>query len=220
MRKMFSAAAAALALTVASPAAAAVQIVSNGVLTGATGVVVNGMTYNVAFGDSTCAAAFDGCDSNSDFSFTTNSQVLAAGQALLSQVFLNTPAGNFDTVQHLTSGCGSNSLNLCFIAIPFLASGGNFTAGGVQNWGGISVNADAAFDGSTPGTAITRSTTLNLNTEVRSTFARFCLQGQTCTIAQPPAPAVPEPATWVMMLLGFGGIGMTMRRRKPFVQIA
>lgn len=28
------------------------------------------------------------------------------------------------------------------------------------------------------------------------------------------APAVPEPATWAMMLLGFGGIGMTMRRKQ------
>lgn len=26
-------------------------------------------------------------------------------------------------------------------------------------------------------------------------------------------PAVPEPATWAMMLLGFGGMGLTMRRR-------
>jgi hypothetical protein len=24
---------------------------------------------------------------------------------------------------------------------------------------------------------------------------------------------VPEPATWALMLLGFGGIGMAMRRR-------
>ena len=28
------------------------------------------------------------------------------------------------------------------------------------------------------------------------------------------AAAVPEPATWAMMLLGFGGIGMAMRRRR------
>jgi len=27
-------------------------------------------------------------------------------------------------------------------------------------------------------------------------------------------PAVPEPATWAMMLLGFGGIGMALRRRR------
>lgn len=33
--------------------------------------------------------------------------------------------------------------------------------------------------------------------------------------------AVPEPATWAMMLLGFGGIGMAMRRRKsPIQQVA
>jgi hypothetical protein len=27
--------------------------------------------------------------------------------------------------------------------------------------------------------------------------------------------AVPEPATWAMLILGFGGIGMMMRRHKP-----
>ena len=26
--------------------------------------------------------------------------------------------------------------------------------------------------------------------------------------------AVPEPATWAMMLIGFGGIGFSMRRRR------
>ena len=30
----------------------------------------------------------------------------------------------------------------------------------------------------------------------------------------PVTPAVPEPATWAMMLLGFGGIGMAMRRSR------
>lgn len=37
------------------------------------------------------------------------------------------------------------------------------------------------------------------------------------------APAVPEPATWGMMLLGLGGIGMAMRRRRSepaMIQIA
>jgi len=32
--------------------------------------------------------------------------------------------------------------------------------------------------------------------------------------------AVPEPATWAMMLVGFGGIGMAMRRRKVNVRLA
>jgi hypothetical protein len=29
-----------------------------------------------------------------------------------------------------------------------------------------------------------------------------------------PVPGVPEPATWALMLVGFGGIGMAMRRRR------
>jgi hypothetical protein len=31
--------------------------------------------------------------------------------------------------------------------------------------------------------------------------------------------AVPEPATWAMMLLGFGAVGYSMRRRKATVQL-
>lgn len=30
-----------------------------------------------------------------------------------------------------------------------------------------------------------------------------------------PVPAVPEPSTWGLMLLGFGAIGISMRKRKP-----
>jgi len=37
-----------------------------------------------------------------------------------------------------------------------------------------------------------------------------------------PTAAVPEPATWAMMLLGFGAIGVSMRRRRrvPLAQLA
>jgi hypothetical protein len=44
----------------------------------------------------------------------------------------------------------------------------------------------------------------------------FAVNGQ-------PVGSVPEPATWTMMLLGFGGIGMAMRgrrRRQTLAQIA
>jgi hypothetical protein len=33
-------------------------------------------------------------------------------------------------------------------------------------------------------------------------------------LSDPSVPGVPEPATWAMMLVGFGGIGMAMRRRR------
>jgi hypothetical protein len=34
------------------------------------------------------------------------------------------------------------------------------------------------------------------------------------TVTFTPTPAVPEPATWAMMLFGFAGVGFGMRRRK------
>lgn len=40
--------------------------------------------------------------------------------------------------------------------------------------------------------------------------------GPTCTITG----GVPEPASWAMMLLGFGAIGWTMRRKRPIVRFA
>lgn len=35
------------------------------------------------------------------------------------------------------------------------------------------------------------------------------------TLTSDSVPAVPEPTTWAMMLLGFAGIGFAMRRRRP-----
>lgn len=32
-------------------------------------------------------------------------------------------------------------------------------------------------------------------------------------------PAVPEPATWLMMIIGFGGIGYSMRRKKTALRV-
>lgn len=81
-------------------------------------------------------------------------------------------------------------------------TGVNFSAGGVPN---IKFYAPSA----NPGT--------------------YLIQGNGTIIANvtatssPAASAVPEPATWGMMLLGFGAMGYAMRRRskvKPNVQFA
>jgi hypothetical protein len=39
-------------------------------------------------------------------------------------------------------------------------------------------------------------------------------------IVPPPPGAVPEPATWAMMLLGFAGIGLTLRARRRESRLA
>jgi uncharacterized membrane protein YccC len=38
--------------------------------------------------------------------------------------------------------------------------------------------------------------------------------GYVAVIGGLPATSVPEPATWAMMLVGLGGIGVTMRSRR------
>ena len=48
----------------ASPAHAAILVVDgSGMLTGATGVMVNGTPYDVSFQGGSCNAVFNGCDS-------------------------------------------------------------------------------------------------------------------------------------------------------------
>ena len=42
----------------------------------------------------------------------------------------------------------------------------------------------------------------------------FSTQGGQSTTFSATTVAVPEPGTWALMLLGFGGIGMAMRRRR------
>ena len=76
-----------------------------GQLLGATEVDVDGVLYDVDFVEGSCVALFDGCDSTSDFTFTTSTAALAAANALQSQVFTDTVAGNFNTEPELTFCC-------------------------------------------------------------------------------------------------------------------
>ena len=77
--------------------------VAGGQLMGATGVIVDGSSYNVAFLDGTCIALYDGCDDASDFTFQTAAAATLASQALLDQVFLD-GIGLFDSNPALTNG--------------------------------------------------------------------------------------------------------------------
>jgi hypothetical protein len=192
MRKIALALATVAALLMNAPAQAATLIISGGVLTGATGVNVNGSIYNVTFMDGSCNSLFGGCDA-SLFAFDTRQGALDASQALLDQVFLDGPLGNFDSDPSLTQGCQlPNVFSGCWTLIPFQVTASTaleaapINAAGSDSvfgqWGG-----DVAFD---------------VSTEPAFTFAIFS------------PVAVPEPATWAMMLLGFGAMGFAIRRQK------
>ena len=177
-----------LALFAATPALAQTPIIEGGLLTGATGVDVGGTLYDVSFRDGTCAIAFDGCE-QADFAFSTLGQSQVAAQALLDQVFLDGPDGEFDIDPFLTAGCFSSA---CTIRIPYAR-----TALAVSS--GTAFNANNEFGDSVGelGTFIS----FDLSEDRSGLWAVFT----------PSAAAVPEPSTWGMMLLGFGAIGLARR---------
>ncbi|MES2888683.1 MAG: PEP-CTERM sorting domain-containing protein [Pseudomonadota bacterium] len=94
--------------------------VLGGKLTGATGVNVGGVLYDVEFKDGECNDLFFGCTDPTIFAFQTPQQAANASAALLSQVFVNGDLGQFDDIPSLTVGC-SLSLNLddCSVFTPY-----------------------------------------------------------------------------------------------------
>nr|WP_314445732.1 PEPxxWA-CTERM sorting domain-containing protein [uncultured Sphingomonas sp.] len=199
MKKLLAAAAFA-ALSIAAPSQAATLVInSDGKLTGATGVQVGSDLYNVSFTTGTCAGNFSGCDSSSDFTFKTSDDAFAAVSALASQVF----AGIYDTNGGLT--CSSRISPFCDVIVPYQV----FVSGSVFE---AFRNNDVEFDDFLySGNSFPVDQALGVN----GRFAVFSFTGP----ASVTAP-VPEPSTWAMMMVGFGAIGASMRRRRRVSSIA
>ncbi|MCW5661176.1 MAG: PEP-CTERM sorting domain-containing protein [Burkholderiaceae bacterium] len=84
--------------------------IENGLLTGAGGALVNGTLYDVSFQDGSCNSLQAGC---TQFTFSTLLDAVAAGQALMDQVFV----GVYDAAPELTRGCSST--RQCLITTIF-----------------------------------------------------------------------------------------------------
>lgn len=189
-----------LAASASATPAATLIVDGNGILTGATGVDVAGTLYDVAFLVGSCASVFSGCDSTSDFAFNGNSSTAAiAAQSLIDQVFL----GIYDTNSALTQGCTSTSECLTFI--PASISGSGYYA---SVFGVYAVNRSGSGSDSVSDPVPTNLTNPNYDfaNTTNITWGRFT----------PSAiiSAVPEPSTWAMMLVGFGAMGVALRRRR------
>lgn len=112
-----------LLIWTAAAKAVTLNVDFSGQLRGASGVDVAGVLYDVEFEEGSCNELFGGCDTDADFPFATPEAARQASLALLDQVFLDGPSGEFDTSPELTFGCSLTSF--CFVLTPFeIAPGG------------------------------------------------------------------------------------------------
>lgn len=199
-KPLFFLASIATALATAPVHAATLLVDANGILTGAAGVEINGSMFDVSFLDGSCVDLFNGCDEVSDFVFSFGGDASRAATALFEQVFIDGPSGNFDTHPEATNGCTDTVR--CIAIIPYAVDNNTLSIGYADNYSVENLDT-------------------NKLSRTSRTHDQSVSSAQVYAVFQESAgPAVPEPATWAMMIIGFGLIGSSLRRRITNVKVS
>ena len=175
--------------------AAPVLQVVNGTLMGADDVLVQGQLYDVRFVEGTCAEVFGACQTER-FEFQSVESANAASHALISTVFIDGPAGKFDTGNSSTYGCNDT------FGVPFCEVWTPFDIFGDLTWNMAAVNGFNRFRNQVYDVPVGYSyDTLGIKTAV---WARW-------TSVPDDRAEVPEPAS--LWLVGAALCGLVLRRR-------
>jgi hypothetical protein len=204
MRKLtFSILAGAAALALAAPASAVVTV-----------------TYLDCAGASSCISDTDNVNLDSffgntatghlgatavNFVSTTDDLIAGQGQASISS------GGQDILINNLTFSVGTGFFTTAEFNLTDQPDNATLiitTAGGVSQEFAIDRNGANRFGIQVTSTDLITSATLN-SAAGFGTFSQLRLGGLTSATG-----SVPEPSTWAMMLFGFGGVGVAMRRRR------
>ena len=223
MRILFTALGAAASIAIASPAAAAVT------LTTTNGAPLTNQIFGVAGTDgihvygtapSNGGAANVEYTGNTDLHITSGfAQIQDAGtQGDLFQIIIN-PDDLFDLMKlsvQLEGQAGT-------VTVYYLLSSSLLDANTIASYTQIA-GSFSSGQNDNQNYLISGGTFSGIMVSSTSPISVFQVKQNSYQLAGTPPPpgSVPEPATWAMMLLGFGGIGVAMRRRRKqgLLQIA
>jgi hypothetical protein len=228
LRSVLTAAALAASLSIAGPAAAAIitnpdnsTTISSGTAAGSSftlnfngvesGSVIPGLTSNLTLtfqGVSGSSYLFDYLLNNTSSAPVTSSTVTGFGFDVDPNANQGTSSvtGTFGVVG--SGAIASNSLEICF------------KNGQTNNCSGSPGNTGVGFGSSGSGSVSLGFDSLPGSITLSNALVRYqAIDGSGSAVGN-AVPAVPEPSTWALMLVGFFGIGAAVRRPRERLRLA